>query len=146
MAKEKNIPPFGEGLFNPFKGMNNPVFDMKTLTANYQQNIELMNSTQKIAVEATQSIMALQNQYLKNIFEQWNKGMKNCLSQIPLEEKMTCQSESTKVMVDKTVEHARDINAIIEKSNEKVVESLQKHFKKGLDESADVTKKMKEES
>jgi len=34
MAKEKNIPPFGEGLFNPFKGMNNPVFDMKTLTAN----------------------------------------------------------------------------------------------------------------
>lgn len=146
MAKEENIPPFGERLFNPFKGMNYPAFDMKTLTSSCQKNIELMNSNQKIVAEATQSIMALQNQYLKTIFEQGNKGMKNCLSQAPLEEKMTCQSEVTKAMVDKTVEHARDINSIIEKSNENMIESIQTHFKEGLDESADIAQKMKEKS
>jgi len=143
MTKETNIPPFGEEGLGSFKNFKFPGVDMETLLASYQRNMELMNTTQRIGAETVQSVMELQNQYLKRVFDQWNEQIKYGFSKSPLEEKTTRQAENAKATVDKTIEHVRDVNSIVAKSNEKIIQSVQKRFKEGLDESLNLAKKGK---
>ena len=56
MTKETNIPPFGAQRFNPFKQFKLPDVDTETLLSSYQKNMELMNTTQRVVAETTQSI------------------------------------------------------------------------------------------
>lgn len=151
MAKETNIPPFGEeGLklfqqVNPFKQFKAPGMDMGFLMSNYQRNIELINATQQVVAEATKSIMKLQSEYMKKVFDQWNAQVKDCCSQIPLEEKTAHQAEAAKTAVNQTIAHTQELNAIVAKSNEKIIDSVQKRFKEGLDESLNPTKGSKKQ-
>ncbi|HUX80435.1 MAG TPA: phasin family protein [Alphaproteobacteria bacterium] len=142
MDKEKNI--FGEESFNAFKQFKFPGLDLETLLSNYQRNMELMNSTQQVVVEATKSIMELQNDYFKKVFAQWNEQVKYCCSKAPLEDKTTRQAEATKAALDQAVEHTQGLTSIVAKSNEKIIGSVQKHIKEGLDESLNLAKKSRE--
>lgn len=119
--------------------------DMGALMSNHQRNMEFMTRTQKIAAESTKEIMELQNQYVKGFFDQWNEPVKCCFSKIPLEEKATRQSEVFKETLDKTIEHLRDLNSIVVKANEKIIESAQKHFRESLDKPLNLAKKAGEE-
>lgn len=144
MAKEANIPPFMEEGLNSFKKFKFPGADMENLMFIYQKNIELMNATQQIAVETTQSVLELQRQYMKTAFDQWNDQIKYCCSKAPLGEKTAHHAETTKAAVNQIIEHTRELNSIITKSNEKMNESVQKHFKEGLNEFSNQAKKHKE--
>jgi len=147
MAKETNVPPFGEEgfklfqQFNPFKKFQAPGMDMGILMQNYQRNIELMNATQQVVAEATKSIMELQSEYMKKVFDQWNEQAKYCCSKAPLEEKTAQQAMVAKKAVNQTIEHTQELNAIVTKSNENIMDSIQKRFKEGVDESLNITKK-----
>ena len=138
MAKETNIPPFMEDSFKKFKL---PGVDMETLLSSYQKNMELINTTQKIATETTQSVMELQKQYFKKVFDQWNEEVKTNISKTSLDEKTAYKAETAKTAVDETIQHVRDVNSLIAKSNEKIIDSIQTRFKEGLDESAALAKK-----
>ncbi|MBY0293436.1 MAG: TIGR01841 family phasin [Alphaproteobacteria bacterium] len=144
MAKETNIPPFMEEGFRSFKQFKFPGADMETLLSTHQRNMELMNAAQKITTETTQTVMDLQKQYFKSIFDQWNDEVKNSFSKAPSEEKTAHQTETAKAAIDQTIKHVRDVNDIIAKSNETIIESIQKHFKESLNNSADLAKKSKE--
>ncbi len=135
MAKDSN-----EGL-GAFKNFKFPGIDMEALMESHRKNLELMNKNQQIVIETTQSLMELQNQYIKNAFEMWNENIKQCCSKSPLEEKTAQQSEAAQETTDKAIEHLRNINSVIAKSTEKMNESLQKRFKEGLEESSRMTKK-----
>jgi len=141
MAKESNVPPFMEEGLGSFKHFKFPGVDMEALMESYRKNLELLSKNQQIAIETTESLMELQNQYIKNAFEKWNENVKQCCSKTPLEEKNTQHSKAAEETVDKTMEHLRDINAVIAKSTAKINESIQKRFKEGLEESLNMTKK-----
>lgn len=144
MNKDTNIPPFGEELFNAFKQFKVPGIDMEALVASHQKNMELLASTQKKAVESTNSIIELQNKYLKKAFDQWNEQLKHNCTKTSFEEKAACHAQSTKEMSDRALEHLKEINTIIVKSNEKIIDSIQKHFQESLDESLNLVKKNKD--
>ena len=144
MAKETNIPPFMEEGFCSFKQFKFPGADMETLLSTYQRNMELMNAAQKTTTETTQTVMDLQKQYFKSLFDQWNDEIKNSFSKAPADQKTAHQAEAAKAAVDQTIKHVRDVNAIIAKSNETIIESMQKHFKESLNESSNLAKKSKE--
>jgi len=143
MSKESNIPPFVEEGLNSFKQFKFPNFNMDAFIGMYQKNLELMNKNQQIAVETAQSILELQNQYLKNAFDLWGEQAKKFCSKASLEEKTSSHAEATKETVDKTMEHFQNLNTIIAKSNEVINDSIQKRFKEGLEESANLAKKNK---
>ncbi len=144
MAKETNIPPFMEEELNSFKQFKCPGVDMETLLSCYKKNMELMNTTQKIATEATQSVMELQKKYFKSVFDQMNEEVKSNFSKASFAEKAAHQANTAKITADETMKHVRDVSSIIAKSNEQVVESIQKRFKEILDESANQAKKSQE--
>lgn len=144
MTKETNIPPFMEEGLNAFKQFKFSGINTGNLMSIYQKNLELLNATQQITAEAAQSIVELHHQYMKNAFQQWNNQIKSCCSKSPLDEKTAFHSEAAKAAVDQVIEHTRALNSIITKSNEKLNETVQKHFKEGLDESINMAKKTKE--
>lgn len=144
MNKNTNVPPFGEEIFNAFKQFKVPGIDMEALAANHKKNMELLASTQQKAVESTNSIIELQNKYLKKIFDQWNEQLKHNCSQTSFEEKAACHAQSTKEMSDRTLEHLKEINTIIVHSNEKIIDSIQKHFQESFNDSLNIVKKNKD--
>jgi phasin family protein len=141
--KEKNTSSFHEEFLNSFKNTKYPWLNMKDLMSAYQENMDLMNKTQQIAVETTQAVMELQSKFVQNAFDMWSAQVKDCCSKAPAEEKTATQAEYTKERIDKTMEHLRDLNAVITKSNKKISESIQKRVQEGLDESLNRAKKNK---
>ncbi len=144
MSKDTNVPPFGEELFSAFKQFKVPGIDMEALVASHQKNMDLLTSTQKKAVESTNSIIELQNNYLKKAFDQWNEQLTHNCTKTSFEEKATCHAQATKEMSERALEHMKEINTIIVKSNEKVIDSIQKHFQESFNDSLNLVKKNKD--
>ena len=72
MAKEKNIPPFGNEEANPYKQFNQfklPGGGLETLVMSYQKNMDLLTTNQKLAVESAKSIFDLQRAYFKRRYD-----------------------------------------------------------------------------
>lgn len=141
MSKDTNIPPFGEEVFSAFKKFKLPGIDVEALAASHQKNMELLAFTQKKAVESTNSIIELQNKYLKKVFDQWSAQLKHNSNKTSFEEKAACHAKATKEISDKALEHTKEINTIIVKSNEKIIDSIQKHFQESFNESLNLVKK-----
>lgn len=141
MNKNTNIPPFGEEMFTAFKQFKVPGIDMEALATNHKKNMELLASTQQKAVESTNSIIELQNKYLKKVFDQWNEQLQHNCGKTSFEEKAACHAQSTKEMSDRTLEHLKEINTIIVQSNEKIIDSIQKHFQETFNDSLNIIKK-----
>lgn len=150
MAKETNIPPFGEeGLklfqqFNPFTQFKFPQGNMEPLLSSHQKNMELMANVQHLTTETTKSIMNRQNEYFKGIFEQCSEHLKCCGAKSPLEEKTAHQAEVSKELFDKTREYLSEVNSTLTQSNKQIIELFQTRFQEGLDESLRAVKKGKE--
>ena len=143
MTKETNIPPFMEEALKSFKQFNFTGTDIEDLMSMYKKNIELMNSTQQVAIEATKAMMDLQRSYVQRAMEQWNEQLKATSRQGPTSEKTTSQVEATKDAVTETLEHIQELNSIIAKSNEKIKDSFQKRIKESLDETVNLANKNK---
>jgi len=141
MTKDTHIPQFMEEAMKSFKQFSVPITDMETLMTMYKKNIELMNSTQQIAIEATKEMMDLQRSYMQKALDQWNEQIKETTTKGPLEEKATDQTKSTQDAVSQTIDHIQELNSIIAKSSEKINETFQKRFKETLGESLDAAKK-----
>ncbi len=143
MAKGTNIPPLGEKGFNYFNPFKFPGINMEIFLRSYQNNMEFLNASQQIAIETTKSLIEIQNQYVKKLFNQWNEQVKTRPFQSPLHEKTAFPAEAAKEAVEQTLEHLGELNSILVKSNEKMNESIKKRFKEGLDESLNVVEKGK---
>ena len=146
MAKNTNIPPFMEEGLNAFKKHKFPGVDMETLLKSYQRNVEFMNATQQVMAESTQSLLGLHKQFLMEAYEKWNEQVTNALSSSSPADKVTQQTEASKEAMERMVEHAQDIKSTVEESNKKLIDSFQKRFQEGVDESVTLAKKSKKKS
>ncbi|MBA3814294.1 MAG: phasin family protein [Alphaproteobacteria bacterium] len=143
MSKETYSSPFWGENFKGFKDNKFPWLDTDLILSGYRRNMTLITTTQQIAAETTKAVMQLQAQYMKDVFEQLSEQTKKNISAASPEERVAHQSEKAKTAVDQAIEHGRNVNAIITKSNEKIIENVQKRFKEGVDESASLARKTK---
>jgi phasin family protein len=143
MNKETYTNPFWGDNVKGLKDIKFPWFDSELMLSNYRRNMNLINTTQQIAAETTKAVIQLQAQYMKDVFEQLSEQTKQNISTFSPEERVAYQSEKTKAAVDQAVDHARNVNTLISKSNEKIIENVQKRFNEGVDESASLAKKTK---
>lgn len=141
MTKDKQEQPFWNEKMNVFNTGKNPWIDNELFLSSYRKNMELINATHQIVAETTKSLMELQTQYMKNAFEQLSEQSKQCLSMGSPEDKAHKHSEMAKETLDQAVEHAREINTILTKSNEKIIEGIKKSAKEGLEEAVSMAKK-----
>lgn len=143
MTKENQpYSPWGEGI-NAFKDMKLPWGDNEFFMSAYRRNMEFMNATQQISAETLRAVTELQTEYMKSIFNQLSEQTKHCLSTRSPEEKVVRQTDVAKNTIDQAIEHAREINSIIARSNDKIIENIQKAAKKSVEETTSFAKKAK---
>jgi len=141
MSKDTYTNPFLGDHFKGWKDNKLPWADTDLMLSSYRRNMNLINTTQQIVAETTKAVIQLQAQYMKDVFEQMSEQTKHNISTASPEESMARQSETTKASLDQAIEHARNVNTLISKSNEKIIENVQKRFKDSVDESASLAKK-----
>lgn len=143
--KKTFIPPFWEDTLKIFKQAKVPWLELEPFLANYRRQMELINTTQKIATEATKAIIQLQTQYMKHTFEQLSKRARHNFS-TSSNDKTTQQADLAKAKIDEAIDHARELNSILLKSNDQIIESFKKSTKDSIDKSTSIAKKMKKDS
>lgn len=143
MNKDTYTNPFWNESLKGWKDTKLPWLDMELMLSSYRRNMDLINTTQQIVAETTKAVAQLQTQYMKDIFEKMNEQTKQNISMTSPEEKVARQSDATKKNLDQAVEHARNLNEIISKSNEQIIENVQKRFKESVDETTSMAKKAK---
>jgi len=84
----------------------------------------MMKALQKISLETFQALMKIQNDYLKDLAQEWTEQTKLNVSSAPLAEKSQTQVKALKDTAEKTKEHFKDVSAVIEKSQKQVLEKL----------------------
>jgi phasin family protein len=131
---------------NAFKDVKLPWGDNEFFMATYRRNMEFMNATQKITAETIKAVTELQTEYMKSVFNQVSEQTKQSFTATSPEEKVVRQTKVAKDSIDQAIEHAREINSIIAKSNDKMIESIQQTAKKSVDETASLAKKVKKGS
>ncbi|GEM_PF-2659679 len=141
MASEKNLPPMFEKLSNSFKQAKVPSFHMERLLSSFQKNMALIASAQKTLAEATQNLVNIQTQHAQKIIQQWDEEMKSSLSKVAQEEKTAHQAETIKKTIDEMTAHLREVNSVIAKSNQQIMESCQARMKEVMEESSELIKK-----
>ena len=146
MSKDTYTNPFWGESFKGLKDIKLPWLDTELMLSSYRRNMDLINTTQQIAAETTKAVVQLQAQYMKDVFEQLSEQTKHNISTFSPEERVAHQSEATKATLDQAIEHARNVNTLISQSNEKIIETVQKRLKEGVDESASLAKKAKTKS
>lgn len=125
---------------NAFKNAKFPWGDNEFIMSSYRRNMEFMNTSQQIAVETIKAVTELQTDYIKSMFGQLSERTKQGLSASSPEEKAARQTDSAIEIIDHAVEHAREINSIMAKSSDKVIENIQKTAKKNLEDAASLAK------
>jgi len=143
MNKDTFTNPFWNESLKGWKEAKLPWLDMELMLSSYRRNMELIHTTQQIVSETTKAVAQLQAQYMKDIFEQMNEQTKHNLSIATPEEKAARQTDTTKKNIDQAVEHAKILNEIISKSNEQIIDNVQKRFKESVDETTSLAKKAK---
>ncbi len=143
MTKEKQPYSSWSESMNAFKDAKLPWGGNEFFMAAYRRNMEFMNTTQQITVETIRAVAELQGEYMKSVFNHLSEQTKECLSETSPEEKAVRHTDVANKTIDQAIEHARDINAIIAKSNDKIIENIQKTAKKNVEDSASLTKKAK---
>ena len=144
MSKEKQPYSSWSESINTFKEGKLPWGDNEFFMAAYRRNVEFLNTTQQIAVETMRAVTELQTEYMKSAFNQWSERAKECLSATSCEEKAACHTDIANKTIDQAIEHAREVNSILAKSNSKIIENFQKTAKKNVEETSSLSKKAKE--
>ncbi len=137
MTMDTQFPPFLE---ETLKSLNLPAGNVEAILEIYKKNIELMNTTQQIAIEATNTILELQQKHIQRAIEQWNDQVKSA-NRDPADIKIEDTAKATKDKLNETLEHINEVNAVVEKSNKKIKDSFQKRLKESVDEVVELSKK-----
>ena len=138
MDIDSQLPPFLE---ETLKSMKMPSENIETILEIYKRNIELMNTTQQIAMEATNTILELQRKHFQRAMDQWNEQMKSPTSMNPAKVKIDDAADATKNHLNKTLDHINEVNAVVEKSNKKIKDSFEKRLKESVNEVVELSKK-----
>lgn len=126
--KRKNL--FGDDVFNVFKDMKLPEIDLKGMMPNLEGQLEVMKSIQRTNIETARELMDLQKHYFQELARQWNELARATMSQASVAEKTEISEKMMKDSAEKVKEHVQDFNAILKKSNDKIMADLKDAFTK----------------
>lgn len=130
MSDDKKKTLFGDDFFNLFKEMKIPEVDLAGMMPNLEGQLEVMKSIQRTNIETARELMDLQKHYFQELVRQWNELARASMSQASVAEKTEISEKMMKDSAEKVKEHVQDFNAILKKSNDKIMADLKDAFTK----------------
>ncbi len=132
------------GRQNPFEfltsAMKNMGMDRDTMIENQRKNIEAFNDMSKKAMEVMRSVSQMQQQYIKQSFDNLASMMKDAMAGGMTQETFKKNAESLKNHMTQSVDHGMTVASKLSESHKELYEKMKgqvtEHMKKAAEKKS----------
>jgi phasin family protein len=109
-------------------------FDVEAMWAAQRRNIEAFSQANQLAVEGAHAMAKRQIEMTQQTLEEFSSLVREMTQPVSPEDRISKNTEYAKKMIDKSLNHGREIAALATKAGSEASEVLQKRTAEGLDE------------
>jgi phasin family protein len=109
-------------------------FDVEAMWAAQRRNIEAFSQANQLAVEGAHAMAKRQIEMTQQTLEEFSSLIREMTQPVSPEDRISKNTEYAKKMIDKSLNHGREIAALATKAGSEASEVLQKRTAEGLDE------------
>ncbi|HEV8029573.1 MAG TPA: phasin family protein [Stellaceae bacterium] len=131
---DARLNPFDFDMTKMFADFRFRPFDVEAVWAAQRRNIEALSQANQFAVEGVQALAQRQLELTREAFEGFSTLMRDLTQPASTEARIAKNTEYAKQMLEKGVNHGREIAALAAKTGTQAAEVLQKRATEGLDE------------
>ena len=114
--------------------------DVETLMACQRRNIEALSQANQLAVEGIQAVARRQIEIARQTLEDVSVMFRELAQPSSTEERIAKNTEYAKQMLEKGVNHGREITMLATKAGSEAADVLRKRATEGLDELREIAK------
>jgi phasin family protein len=114
--------------------------DVEALMACQRRNIEALSQANQLAVEGMQAVAKRQIEIARQAIEDVSALLRDLAQPVSTEDRITKNTEYAKQMLEKSVNHGREITMLATKAGTEAADVLRKRASEGLDEFRDLAK------
>lgn len=115
-------------------------FDVEALMAYQRRNIEALSQANQLAVEGMQAVAKRQIEIARQTVEDISALLRDLAQPASTEDRITKNTEYAKQMLEKSVNHGREITLLATKAGTEAADVLRKRATEGLDEFRELAK------
>jgi phasin family protein len=115
-------------------------FDVESLMAAQRRNIEALSQANQLAVEGMQAVAKRQIEVARQAVEDVSALLRDLAQPASPEDRIAKNTEFAKQMLEKSVNHGREITLLATKAGTEAADVLRKRATEGLDEFRDLAK------
>ena len=108
--------------------------------ASQRRNIEALSQANQLAVEGMQAVAKRQIEIARQAIEDMSTLLRDLAQPVSTEDRITKNTEYAKQMLEKSVNHGREITMLATKAGTEAADVLRKRATEGLDEFRDLAK------
>jgi phasin family protein len=116
-------------------------FDVEAIWAAQRRNIEALSQANQLAVEGVQAVARRQIELTRETFEGLSTLMRDLSQPASAEDRIAKNTDYAKQMLEKSVNHGREVVSIAAKAGADAAEVLHKRATESLDEMRTFTSK-----
>jgi phasin family protein len=115
-------------------------FDVEALMASQRRNIEALSQANQLAVEGMQAVAKRQIEVARQAIEDVSTLLRDLAQPASAEDRIAKNTEYAKQMLEKSINHGREITLLATKAGSEAADVLRKRASEGLDEFRDLAK------
>jgi phasin family protein len=115
-------------------------FDIEALMACQRRNIEALSQANQLAVEGMQAVAKRQVEITRQAVEDVSALLRDLAQPASPEDRIAKNTEYAKQMLEKSVNHGREITMLATKAGSEAADVLRKRATEGFDEFRDLAK------
>lgn len=115
-------------------------FDVEALMACQRRNIEALSQANQLAVEGVQAVARRQIEIARQALEDMSALLRDWTQPASAEDRIVKNTEYAKQMLEKSVNHGREITLLATKAGTEAADVLRKRATEGLDELRELAK------
>ena len=115
-------------------------FDVEALMAAQRRNIEALSQANQLAVEGMQAVAKRQIEVARQAVEDVSALLRDLAQPASPEDRIAKNTEFAKQMLEKSVNHGREITLLATKAGTEAADVLRKRATEGLDEFRELAK------
>jgi phasin family protein len=115
-------------------------FDVEAMMAAQRRNIEALSQANQLAVEGMQAVAKRQIEVARQAVEDVSALLRDLAQPASPEDRIAKNTEFAKQLLEKSVNHGREITLLATKAGTEAADVLRKRATEGLDEFRDLAK------
>ena len=109
-------------------------FDVEAMLASQRRNVEALSQANQLAVEGAHAVARRQLEITRQIFEDFSAAMRDMVQPVSPEDRIAKNTEYAKQMLEKGVNHGRELTMLATKAGTEAADVLHKRATESLDE------------